>query len=154
MTQQTTAQTLQCRRLKPEARLPTRGTGGSAGLDLYACLPEGDLVITPGEVQKIPTGLAIHIADRQLVGIIAVRSGLATKRHATLINAVGVIDSDYQGELIVTLINHSENDLTIAHHERFAQLLLMPCVLAVPQEVESFAESERGSAGHGSTGRF
>ena len=143
-----------CIRLHEDSKLPTRGTQGAAGMDLYAYKPGSSFTIEPGAVVKVPTGIAVHIADPNLVGLIAVRSGLATKRHVTLINAVGVIDSDYQGELMVTLVNHGKEKVEIAHHERFAQLLVMPVMQSELREVKEFPSSSRGSGGHGSTGRF
>lgn len=133
--------------------LPTRATDGSAALDLRACL-EQPVTIRPGETKIIPSGIAIGIHDPSLVAIIAPRSGLGMKHGIVLANTIGVIDSDYQGEIMVGLRNQGEAPYTVAPGERICQMLLMPVVPAALRVVEAFSEeSVRGSGGLGSTGK-
>jgi dUTP pyrophosphatase len=132
--------------------LPRYATPGSAGLDLRACLDE-PLVLQPGDTQLIPTGLAIHIADAGLAALILPRSGLGHKHGIVLGNLVGLIDSDYQGQLMVSCWNRGREAFTIAPMERIAQLVIVPVVQAAFRQVESFDESLRGQGGFGSTGR-
>jgi len=132
---------------------PAYATPGSAGLDLRACL-EQPLVLAPGACELIPTGLAIHLADAGYAALILPRSGLGHKHGIVLGNLVGLIDSDYQGQLMVSAWNRGEQPFTIAPMERIAQLVIVPVLQARFNLVDDFgAETERGSGGYGSTGR-
>ena len=133
-------------------QLPAYATPGSAGLDLRACL-DAPLVFDPGQTTLIPTGLSIHIADPGLAAVILPRSGLGHKHGIVLGNLVGLIDSDYQGPLMVSCWNRSANPFTIAPMERIAQLLIVPVVQASFRVVTEFESSDRGVSGFGSTGR-
>ncbi len=134
-------------------RLPAYATEGSAGLDLPACL-ESPLTVRPGERILVPTGLAIEMPCRNMVGLVFIRSGLAAKHGLSLANAVGVIDSDYKGEIYIPLINQSEKEYIVQPGERIAQLVFVPVIKAVLQEVNELSSTERGSGGFGSTGTF
>ena len=134
------------------AHLPAYATPGSAGLDLRACL-DADLVIQPGQTVLIPTGLAIHIADPGLAAMILPRSGLGHKHGIVLGNLVGLIDSDYQGPLMVSCWNRSQAAFTVAPLERIAQMVIVPVVQAVFRTVTEFGGSQRGEGGFGSTGQ-
>ncbi len=139
-------------RLGSEFPLPAYATPGSAGLDLRAMLT-GATTLQPGETLLIPTGLAIHIADPGLAAVILPRSGLGHKHGIVLGNLVGLIDSDYQGELMVSCWNRGTDSFTIEPGERLAQLVLVPVVQAQLQLVDEFAASQRGSGGFGHTGQ-
>ncbi|MCH8530046.1 MAG: dUTP diphosphatase [Saccharospirillum sp.] len=139
-------------RLGDSLPLPAYGTEGSAGLDLRACL-DNTLVLEPGQTELIGTGLAIHIADPGLAAMILPRSGLGHKHGIVLGNLVGLIDSDYQGELMISCWNRGQSTFTIEPGERIAQLVLVPVVQARFEWVESFEESDRGAGGFGHTGR-
>ncbi|MEP7058242.1 MAG: dUTP diphosphatase [Caldimonas sp.] len=134
------------------AQLPAYATPGSAGLDLRACIASAQ-VIAPGETQLIPTGLAIHIADPGLAAMLLPRSGLGHKHGIVLGNLVGLIDSDYQGPLLVSCWNRGDTAFTIEPMERIAQLVVVPVVQACFRVVAEFGASERGGRGFGSTGR-
>ncbi|MGE8405971.1 MAG: dUTP diphosphatase [Pseudomonas sp.] len=138
-------------RLGSDFPLPSYATPGSAGLDLRAMLPE-DVTLEPGQTLLIPTGLSIYIADPALAAMILPRSGLGHKHGIVLGNLVGLIDSDYQGQLQVSCWNRSENPFTIAVGERIAQLVLVPVVQAHFEIVEAFDESQRGAGGFGHSG--
>ena len=131
--------------------LPAYATPGSAGLDLRACLDE-PLLIEPGQTRLIPTGLAIHIADPGLAAVILPRSGLGHKHGIVLGNLVGLIDSDYQGPLMVSCWNRGLAAYTVQPMERIAQLVIVPVVQASFRRVETFEVSDRGAGGFGSTG--
>jgi dUTP pyrophosphatase len=133
-------------------QLPAYATPGSAGLDLRACL-DAPLVLAPGETQLIPTGLSIHIAAPGLAAMILPRSGLGHKHGIVLGNLVGLIDSDYQGPLMVSCWNRGSTPFTIAPLERIAQLVIVPVVQAAFRVVDAFDDSARGAGGFGSTGR-
>ncbi|MDE2397153.1 MAG: dUTP diphosphatase [Burkholderiales bacterium] len=133
-------------------QIPEYATPGSAGLDLRACL-DAPLVLEPGRTALIPTGLAIHIADPGLAAIILPRSGLGHKHGIVLGNLVGLIDSDYQGPLMVSCWNRGDAVFTIQPLERIAQLVIVPVVQASFRRVDDFGESGRGTGGFGSTGR-
>ncbi len=142
---------LKIRKLHPKAILPTYGSAGAAGADLYA-LPEGDpIVIAPGETVMIHTGLAMAIPDGY-VGLNFARSGLASKRGLAPANKVGVIDSDYRGELMVALHNHGNVPQTVEPGDRVAQFLIVPVIQASFCEVDELDETDRGAGGFGSTG--
>src|SRR6218665_2365401 len=128
--------------------LPTYATEGSAGLDLRACL-DAALVLAPGESSLIRTGLAIHIADPAFAGLVLPRSGLGHKHGIVLGNLVGLIDSDYQGELMVSCWNRGKDSFTIQPGERIAQYVLVPVVQAEFRLVDDFVESHRGAGGFG-----
>jgi dUTP pyrophosphatase len=133
-------------------QLPAYATAGSAGLDLRACL-DAPLTLEPGQAALIPTGLAIHIGDPQLAAILLPRSGLGHKHGIVLGNLVGLIDSDYQGPLMVSCWNRGRDAFTVQPLERIAQMVIVPVVQARFERVEVFADSSRGSGGFGSTGR-
>lgn len=135
-----------------EFPLPEYATTGSAGLDLRACLDE-PLEIAPGEVKLIPTGLAIHINDPGYAATILPRSGLGHKHGVVLGNLVGLIDSDYQGPLMLSCWNRSDKSYTIQPAERIAQLVVMPVSRVTFDIVDEFKNSERGEGGFGSTGK-
>lgn len=136
-------------RIRPH--LPAYATPGSAGLDLRACI-DAPLVIAPGSTHLIPTGIAIHIGDPGLAAIILPRSGLGHKNGIVLGNLVGLIDSDYQGPLMVSCWNRGAEPFTLNAMDRLAQLVIVPVVQAGFKVVESFADSARGVAGFGSSG--
>ena len=139
-------------RIGKDFPLPKRATAGSAGIDLRACL-DSPLDLEPGETKLIPTGIAIHIADPQLAAVIIPRSGLGHKHGVVLGNLVGLIDSDYQGELMISCWNRGNAAFRVEPGERIAQLVVVPVVQVEFEVVESFAASERGSGGFGHTGR-
>lgn len=149
-------QTLQVKilddRIGRDIPLPTYATEGSAGLDLRACLDEA-LTLEPGQTELIPTGLAIHIADPGLCAMILPRSGLGHKHGIVLGNLVGLIDSDYQGQLYVSCWNRGQSRFSIEPGERIAQMVLVPVVQAEFELVAEFGDSERGTGGFGSSGR-
>jgi len=131
--------------------LPAYATAGSAGLDLRACV-DAPLVLEPGQVSLIPTGLAVHIADPGLCAMLLPRSGLGHKHGIVLGNLVGLIDSDYQGPLMVSCWNRGHAAYTVQPMERIAQMVIVPVVQASFRRVESFDASARGAGGFGSTG--
>ena len=133
-------------------QLPAYATPGSAGLDLRACL-DAPLVLAPGQSQLIPTGLSIHIGDPGLAAMILPRSGLGHKHGIVLGNLVGLIDSDYQGPLMVSCWNRGSAAFTIQPMERIAQMVIVPVVQAAFRRVDDFEASARGAGGFGSTGQ-
>ena len=139
-------------RLGEEFPLPHYATDGSAGMDMRACL-EGPLVLQPGDTHLIPTGLAIHIEEGGLAAMLLPRSGLGHKHGIVLGNLVGLIDSDYQGQLFVSCWNRAHSAFTIEPGERIAQMIFVPVVRAGFEVVEEFADSDRGAGGFGHTGR-
>ena len=132
--------------------LPSYASKGSAGLDLRACI-EHVQTLNPGETFLIPTGISIYIKDSNYAAVILPRSGLGHKHGIVLGNLVGLIDSDYQGELLVSCWNRSENAFLINPLERIAQLVILPVIQANFNKVEQFPETERGEGGFGSTGK-
>ncbi len=134
------------------AYLPAYATPGSAGLDLRACL-EAPLVLQPGQTVLIATGLSIHIADPGLAAVLLPRSGLGHKHGIVLGNLVGLIDSDYQGPLMVSCWNRSDTAFTVQPLDRIAQMIIVPVVQARFRRVAEFSDSARGEGGFGSTGR-
>ena len=138
-------------RLSDSIPMPDYATEGSAGLDLRACL-QTPLTLEPGQTELLPTGMAVHIADPGLAGMILPRSGLGHKHGIVLGNLVGLIDSDYQGELMVSCWNRGHTTFTIEPGDRIAQFVVVPVVQADFQVVETFSASERGEGGFGSTG--
>jgi dUTP pyrophosphatase len=139
-------------RIGKEFPLPAYATAGSAGLDLRACLDDA-LTLQPGRAELLPTGLAIHVEDPGLAAVILPRSGLGHKHGIVLGNLVGLIDSDYQGQLMVSVWNRSSEPFTVQPGERIAQLIVVPVVQVELQVVEDFATSTRGAGGFGHSGR-
>ena len=131
--------------------LPAYATDGSAGLDLRACIDD-DLTLTPGQTELIATGLAIHIKDPAITAMILPRSGLGHKKGLVLGNLVGLIDSDYQGQLYVSCWNRSQKPVTLPRGDRMAQLVLVPVLQVAFNQVESFSDSRRGTGGFGHSG--
>ena len=138
-------------RIGNEIPLPEYATEGSAGMDLRACLDE-TLVLEAGDTQLIPTGIAIHIADNNLAATILPRSGLGHKHGVVLGNLVGLIDSDYQGQLYISCWNRSDKAFTIEVGDRIAQMVFVPVVQVELNQVDDFNESDRGEGGFGSSG--
>ena len=139
-------------RIGNEFPLPAYATDGSAGMDLRAML-DAPLDLAPGKTELIPTGIAIHIGDPDLAAVILPRSGLGHKHGIVLGNLVGLIDSDYQGQLFVSCWNRGQENFRVEVGERIAQLMLMPVARAEFEVVDSFDESERGAGGFGHSGR-
>ena len=131
--------------------MPAYATAGSAGMDLRACIP-GPVTLTPGDCERIPTGLAIYIEDPGYAALILPRSGLGHKHGIVLGNLVGLIDSDYQGELMISCWNRGETEFTIERGDRIAQLVLVPIAQMTFSVVEDFEDSIRGESGFGSSG--
>lgn len=140
------------RRLRESAKLPFRATEGSAGMDLYACI-DSPVTLGAGEKAVIPTGIAIELPSAELAAFVFARSGLAIKHGIGLLNGVGVIDSDYRGEICVGVVNQLAEPYTIAPDERIAQLVIMPVSLITPVEAQSLDDTARGEGGFGSTGK-
>ena len=136
-----------------ETNLPKKGTKGSAGLDLFAAV-EKPVTVWPAQLVRIPTGVAVGLPGPGFVGLVFARSGLAIRHGIALSNGVGVIDSDYTGEILVGRCNLSDRPYTIEPGERIAQLIVMQPAAVTPVEVESLEETGRGSGGFGSTGKF
>ncbi len=139
-------------RLGDTIELPDYATSGSAGLDLRACLDE-NIILEPGETVLIPTGLAIHIDDPSLAAVLLPRSGLGHKHGIVLGNLVGLIDSDYQGQVFVSCWNRGQTAFEIVIGERIAQMVFIPVAQVGFEKVGEFTSSERGSGGFGHTGR-
>ena len=139
-------------RLGKSIDLPDYATSGSAGLDLRACLDE-NATLAAGETLLIPTGLAIHIDDPSLAAVLLPRSGLGHKHGIVLGNLVGLIDSDYQGQVFVSCWNRSQTEFEIVVGERIAQMVFVPIAQVTFEQVEEFTSSERGTGGFGHTGR-
>ena len=143
---------LKVKKVRENAKLPTRATEGSAGLDLYACIEE-PITLNKGEKAVIPTGIALGLDDPHYAAFIHSRSGLAIKHGIGLLNSVGVIDSDYRGEVCVGVIKQTEEAYTIQPFERIAQMVIKPVELPEIIEVEELDETDRGAGGFGSTGK-
>ena len=143
---------IKVKKLRENAVMPKRATEGSAGADLYACIDE-PVVLQPGKLAKIPTGIAIELADKSMAAFLFARSGLGVKHGITLSNSVGVVDSDYRGEVCVGLCNVSDEPYTIQPGERVAQMVIMPVVCAEFVETDELGDTERGAGGFGSSGR-
>ena len=137
--------------LRAGAKLPTYGSVEAAGADLYACL-EADVTILPGQTAFIPTGFAMAV-PKNCAGLIYARSGMACKRGLAPANKVGVIDSDYRGEIIVALHNHGTVERTVVHGERIAQMVITPVLTPAYEIAESLEDTARGEGGFGSTGK-
>ena len=142
---------IRVKKVHPNATIPTYGSAEAAGADLYACLEE-TVVIQPGEVFWVPTGIALEV-PKGCAGLIYARSSLGTKRGLAPANKVGVVDSDYRGEVKVVLFNHSKEPQTLEPHERVAQLIITPVLTPAYEEVAELSDSQRGAGGFGSTGK-
>ena len=142
-----------CKKLRENAILPTRGTALAAGVDLYALLPDGQesAAVAPQGKYLFPTGIAVEIPEGY-VGLVFARSGIATKRQLAPANCVGVIDSDYRGEVIVGLYNHTDEPFVVEPGDRIAQLVLLPVHIPEIEECDELGETSRGEGGFGSTG--
>ena len=142
---------IRVKKVHPNATIPTYGSAEAAGADLYACLEE-TVVIQPGEVFWVPTGIALEV-PKGCAGLIYARSSLGTKRGLAPANKVGVVDSDYRGEVKIVLFNHSKEPQTLEPHERVAQLIITPVLTPAYEEVEALSDTSRGVGGFGSTGK-
>ncbi len=143
---------LKIKKLDPNARIPQVATSGSAGMDLYACI-EQSITLAPGQLRLIPTGIAIELPDNGCAAFLYARSGLGVKHGICLSNGVGVIDSDYRGEICVGLCNVSDKPYVIEPFERVAQMVIAPVFVPTVKEVAELGETDRGAGGFGSTGR-
>ena len=143
---------LKIKKVRENAKLPTRATSGSAGLDLYACIDE-PITLNKGDKAVIPTGIALGLDDPHYAAFVHSRSGLAIKHGIALLNSVGVIDSDYRGEVCVGVVKLTEEPYTIRPFERVAQMVIKPVELPEIVEVEELDDTDRGAGGFGSTGR-
>lgn len=139
-------------RIGKDFELPAHATGGSAGIDLRACI-DNDITLAPGDTELIPTGIAIHIGDTGLAAMLLPRSGLGHKHGIVLGNLVGLIDSDYQGQVFVSCWNRGNTAFTIEPGERIAQMVFVPVVQARLEVVEEFEATSRGAGGFGHSGR-
>lgn len=138
------------KKIKPNAAIPTYGSMNAAGADLYACI-DSAVIVQSGQTVLIPTGLTMELPEGY-AGLIYARSGLASKKGLAPANKVGVIDSDYRGEVLVALHNHSTQDAAVEPGERIAQLVITPYIMGVFTEVDALSDTERGTGGFGSTG--
>ena len=143
--------TIRVKKLSPNAILPTYGSAEAAGADLYACL-DAPVTVAPGEIFWVPTGIALEV-PKGCTGLIYARSSMGTKRGLAPANKVGVIDSDYRGEVRVVLLNHSKQEQTIVPGERVAQLIITPVLTPTYEETEELSDTQRGEGGFGSTGK-
>ena len=142
---------LRVRRTRENARLPYRASAGAAAYDLCACL-DADAVVPPGGTLNIPTGIAIELPGEAYVALVFSRSGHGFKHGVSLVNSVGVIDSDYRGEISVGLVNNGDEPFPVCHGDRIAQLMVTSCFPLPIEEVDTLGETERGAGGFGSTG--
>ena len=142
---------MRVKKLHPAAKLPTYGSEGAVGADLYACLEE-TVTIQPGEVYWVPTGIALEV-PAGCAGLVYARSSLGAKRGLAPANKVGVIDPDYRGEIKVVLLNHSKQPQTLAPGERVAQFVITPVLQPRYEEAEELSDTDRGTGGFGSTGK-
>ena len=143
---------LKIKKLRENARIPKRATEGAAGMDLYACIPEA-VTLAPVQLAVIPTGIAIELPDNTCAAFLYARSGLGVKHGICLANGVGVIDSDYRGEICAGLCNVSDTPYTIERDERVAQMVIAPVLTPEIVEVDQLGDTERGAGGFGSTGK-
>jgi dUTP pyrophosphatase len=148
-----TAMELKIKRVRPQAQMPVRATEGSAAVDLCAVCDSQGVTLQPGQRAVLPTGIAIELPGPHTVALVFARSGLGIRHGLTLSNGVGVIDSDYRGEICVGLINLGEAPYTVQNGERIAQLAVMPVCLPTLVEVQQLSDTARGTGGLGSTGR-
>ena len=142
---------IKVKKLFPNAILPTYGSAEAAGADLYACL-DAPVTVAPGETAWIPTGLALEV-PKGCAGLVYARSSLGVKRGLAPANKVGVIDSDYRGQIHVVLLNHGKTEQIIQHGERIAQFLITPVLTPAYEEAEELSDTDRGTGGFGSTGK-
>ena len=142
---------LKIKKIRENAKTPTRATVGSAGMDLYACIDQ-PITLKKGDKAVIPTGIALGLDDPRYAAFIYARSGLAIKQGIGLLNSVGVIDSDYRGEICVGIIKQTDPEYTIEPFERIAQMVIKPVELPEIIEVQDLDETDRGAGGFGSTG--
>ncbi len=145
--------TLKIKKVKPNAIIPKRETKGAAGLDLHACLDK-PVTIGVGEIFTVPTGIALEPEREDVVMFVIIRSSMGRKYGITLANSVGVIDSDYRGEILVPIINHGSEPYVLQPGERFAQLVITPVIFPEVFEVDTIDSTERGEQGFGSTGKL
>lgn len=143
---------IKIKKLNKNAKLPTRATTGSAGMDLYACIEES-ITINPNELKIIPTGIAVALPNNEVAAFLYARSGLGVKHGICLSNGVGVIDSDYRGEVCVGLCNVSDKSYTIEPFERVAQMVIAPVIIPEITETNDLDSTHRGQGGFGSTGK-
>ena len=143
--------TIRVKKLHPNAKLPTYGSPEAAGADLYACLEEA-VTIQPGEVYWVPTGIALEV-PKGCAGLVYARSSMGVKRGLAPANKVGVVDSDYRGEIKVVLLNHSNQPQTLEPGERVAQFVITPVLTPAYEEAEDLSDTSRGIGGFGSTGK-
>lgn len=143
---------LKIKKLNENAVVPVQATAGSAGMDLSACL-DNDVIIAPGEIKLIPTGLAAAPDTDQCALLIYPRSGLASKHGISLANCVGVVDSDYRGEIKIPLINNGHESFTVTNGMRIAQMIMTPVIIPRIEAADSLDETQRSSGGFGSTGQ-
>ena len=144
---------LKIKKLRPNAKVPKRATNGSAGMDLYACIDES-ITLAPGQLVIVPTGIAIELPDNSCAAFLYARSGLGVKHGICLSNGVGVIDSDYRGEVCAGLCNVSDKPYVIEPDERVCQMVIAPVLTPEIVEVGDLNDTERGAGGFGSTGSF
>lgn len=142
---------MRIKKLRPGAQMPTRATAGAAAYDLRVCLDQ-PVTILPGEYKNLPTGIAIELPGPQFVALIFSRSGHGVKQGVSLVNSVGVIDSDYRGEIQIGLINHGHSPLVVQPADRVAQMMITSCFLPELVEADTLSETGRGESGFGSTG--
>ena len=143
---------IKIKKLKENAKIPKRATGGSAGMDLYACIDE-PITLAPGQLVIVPTGIAIALPDNRCAAFLYARSGLGVKHGICLSNGVGVIDSDYRGEICAGLCNVSDKPYTIEPDERVCQMVIAPVLTPDVVEVSELDDTDRGEGGFGSTGK-
>lgn len=144
---------IKIKKLNPNAKVPKRATIGSAGMDLYACIDE-PITIAPGQLAVVPTGIAIALPDNSCAAFLYARSGLGVKHGICLSNGVGVIDSDYRGEICAGICNVSDKPYTIEPDERVCQMVIAPVLTPDVVEVSELDDTQRGKGGFGSTGSF
>ena len=142
---------IRVKKLHPNAVIPTYGSAEAAGADLYACLEES-VTIQPGEIFWVPTGIALEV-PKGCAGLVYARSSMGTKRGLAPANKVGVVDSDYRGEIRVVLLNHGQQEQIVQSGERIAQLIITPVLTPAYAETEDLTETDRGAGGFGSTGK-
>jgi len=143
---------MKIKKMRPDAKIPVRSTQGAAGYDLCACL-DAPVTVAPGRIVKVPTGIAIQLPGPDTVALIFGRSGLGLKHGIMPANAVGVVDSDYRGEIMVGLLNNGQEPYEVQPGERVAQMVIVPILTPQLEEVPELEDTQRGTGGFGSTGR-